>query len=70
MSTTQNARYGNLAQVFPFGSTVTITSSNPDQLDLGHGAVVYTDALGICVSERGHKVFYPWSNVYAVEVAS
>jgi hypothetical protein len=65
-----NSRYANLAQVFPSGSAVTITPTNPDQLSLARGAVVYTDALGICLSDRGQKVFYPWSNVYAAEVAS
>lgn len=67
---TPNARYSNLAQVFPFGSTVTITSNNPDQLALEGGAVIYTDALGICLSERGRQVFYPWSNVVAAEAGA
>lgn len=65
-----SARYSNLAQVFPFGSTVTITSNNPDQLAVGEGAVIYTDALGICLSERGRKVFHPWSNILAAEVGA
>lgn len=65
-----SARYSNLAQVFPFGSTVAITSNNPDQLALGEGSVIYTDALGICLSVRGRKVFYPWSNVFAAEVGA
>ncbi len=70
MSTIQNARYGNLAALYPLGMVVDVTLVVKNELDEhGYGKVIYTDGLGICIREDGKPTFYPWGNVVSVREA-
>lgn len=68
--TRQNARYGNLAQLYPFGSHVVIILTargvtNTTNVTV-QGKVIYTDGLGIAIQDDGATNFYPWQNVVCV----
>lgn len=64
MNSTPNARYSNLATLFPLGTMVDVILAHKNESDQdGCGAVIYTDGLGVCTREDGSNAFYPWANV-------
>jgi hypothetical protein len=70
MSVIQNARYGNLASLYPMGTVVDVVLAHKNELDEnGYGQVIYTDGLGVCIREDDKPTFYPWSNVVRLVVS-